>query len=143
MIARAALLVFPALLASGCMHAGATAATDPCPATLPGQAEAAALGFRAMTDSTPPRPTAIAPGAKAALSNVRFSDGPPEELAWLAPSEERTEESIWRFIPTAGRQTHLTCAYGANAPMLSKPLTARTCTVRFGASNALKSLACD
>lgn len=101
------------------------------------------MGFRAMADTDPPRVTTIAPGTASTLVAARFSDGPPEERAWLAPSEERNKESIWRFAPTAGSQTHLTCSYGPDAPMLSRPLTARACTVRFGASNAMTSFACD
>lgn len=113
-----------------------------CPATLPAASDFAASGFRAIDDGDPPRPATLPPGATGRFLSVRFSDGPPEEQAWLAPGSEDGDILQWSFSPTAGRQTYLTCGYGNGVPALTRPLDRRQCTVRLGDGDAVVDLSC-
>ncbi|MFL5254143.1 MAG: STY0301 family protein [Rhodopila sp.] len=72
---------------------------------------------------------------------VQFSDGPPVELAWLAPDSSRrkgaTVINVWRFTPAAGG-TWLSCGYTGTSVVLSQrlPDSVRSCEVRYDAGTS-------
>ena len=69
-------------------------------------------------------------------TNAQFSDGPPEEMAWLAPDSTQRRgtaaTNIWTFTPS-GRGTWLSCAYSGTSIVLVKrlPDSVRRCEVRY------------
>jgi hypothetical protein len=73
--------------------------------------------------------------------NAQFSDGSPEEQAWLAPDSTRKSGAsiinVWRFAPSAGG-TWLACGYTGTSVVAAfrLPDTVRTCEVRYDASTA-------
>ena len=72
-------------------------------------------------------------------TSVEFSDGPPEEQAWLAPDETHTSgatfTNVWRFPPGAAG-TWLGCGYTGTSVLavMRLPDSIRVCTVRYDAS---------
>ena len=72
--------------------------------------------------------------------NAEFSDGPPEETAWLAPDTTQRRgkamTNIWTFAGGGDRGTWLTCAYQGTSMVLAKRLPDRTrrCEVRYDTS---------
>ena len=114
--------------------AGANAAAPACPASLaiaetPG---AVPPGFRAFLNGNPPTRTFSRPVAHR-LDAIMFSDGPPNEMAWLAPSAGGTRAQRWDFTPTPGAATWLSCGYLATSVIVSTPLPAaiRSCRVTY------------
>lgn len=57
------------------------------------------------------------------LVNIQFSDGPPTEIAWLAPDIDERKFQVWRFSPSPGKQTWFTCAYSDTRLILSAPVS--------------------
>jgi hypothetical protein len=74
-------------------------------------------------------------------TNAEFSDGPPNEQAWLAPDDTKKSgasfTNIWRFTP-AKSGTWLACGYtGTSLVVVSRlPDSVRTCEVRFDANTS-------
>jgi hypothetical protein len=72
-------------------------------------------------------------------TNAEFSDGPPEEMAWLAPDSTRRRgaatTNVWTFGPP-GRGTWLSCAYAGTSVVLVTrlPDSVRRCEVRYDTS---------
>jgi len=68
--------------------------------------------------------------------NAQFSEGPPNEQAWLAPdSTARKGKSIvnsWRFVSSAAG-IWLSCGYTGTSVVISRrlPVTIRVCEVVF------------
>ncbi len=112
-----------------------TAAPNPtCPASLevaetPGAVPA---GFRAFVNGDPPTRAFGRPAAHR-LDTIMFSDGPPTEMAWLAPSAGGESAQRWDFTPGRGAATWLSCGYLATTVIVSIPLPAatRTCRVTY------------
>jgi hypothetical protein len=71
-----------------------------------------------------------------AWTNAEFSDGPPEDMAWLAPDGTRrrgsTVTNAWTFGPTS-QGTWLSCAYDGTSIVLTTrlPDRIRHCEVRY------------
>jgi len=71
--------------------------------------------------------------------NASFSDGPPEQLAWLAPdTTQRRGKSftnVWTFGPD-GNGTWLSCGYTGTSLVLSRrlPDSTRRCEVHYDAT---------
>jgi hypothetical protein len=65
-----------------------------------------------------------------------FSDGPPTEMAWLAPSGGGKSAQRWDFTPEKGAATWLSCGYLATNVIVSRPLPAGTrwCRVTYEAA---------
>jgi hypothetical protein len=105
------------------------AAALACPLTLPNDATAAAAGYRVLTTMNAPQPARIGRSFGKPWRDVQFSDGPPEEQAWLAPDEGGHSVQRWRFAPTGGRAIHMVCGYGPGSPILSRAVRARSCAV--------------
>jgi hypothetical protein len=69
-------------------------------------------------------------------TNAQFSDGPPEQQAWLAPdsTRRRGQETVntWRFSPSADG-VWLSCVYiGTSLTAAFRlPKTVRGCEVRY------------
>ena len=119
--------------------AGASAAAPACPASLdvveaPG---AVPPGFRAFLNGDPPTQTFSRPVAHR-LDAIMFSDGPPNEMAWLAPSAGGTRAQRWDFTPHPGGATWLSCGYLATSVIVSMPLPAatRSCRVTYDAATS-------
>jgi hypothetical protein len=107
---------------------GSSAAADgpACPKTLDVLQKPAAIpeGFHAYVDGDPPT-TDLSLAGKVELNRIEFSDGPPTEIAWLAPDrEEHTAQAfqIYMFAGTADRPIWLTCGYTNTSVIVSIPL---------------------
>jgi fermentation-respiration switch protein FrsA (DUF1100 family) len=118
------------------------AAAFACPLTLPGDAAAAEAGFRALTTTDAPRATRIGRSAGRRWRSVQFSDGAPEEQAWLAPDRDGRTLQRWSFAPTGGRAIHVSCGYGPGAPVLTRTLRSASCTVTVGARGTPVAMRC-
>ena len=114
--------------------AWANAAAPACPASLEVAEAAAAVppGFRAFLNGDPPTETLGRP-AEHRLDTIMFSDGPPNEMAWLAPSAGGGNAQRWDFTPGPGAATWLSCGYLATSVIVSIPLPApiRSCRVNY------------
>ncbi len=70
---------------------------------------------------------------------VAFSDGPPDQMAWLAPDTTqhrgKSFTNIWTFA-SAGGGTWLSCGYAGTSLVLSRrlPDSTRRCEVRYDAT---------
>lgn len=119
--------------------AGASAAAPACPASLEVVEAAAAVpaGFRAFLNGDPPTRTFSLPAARR-LDTIMFSDGPPTEMAWLAPSSGGRSVQRWNFTPRSGAATWLSCGYLATSVIVSLPLPAATriCQVTYDAATS-------
>jgi hypothetical protein len=68
--------------------------------------------------------------------NVAFSDGPPEQNAWLAPDSTqhhgKSFTNTWTFA-SGGNGTWLSCGYTGTSVVLSRrlPDNTRRCQVRY------------
>ena len=85
-------------------------------------------------------------------ANAEFSDGPPEEAAWLAPDNTQRRgtmmTNVWSFGQGGDHGTWLTCAYQGTSMALAKRLPDRTrrCEVRYDTSVSpplAKAVACQ
>jgi hypothetical protein len=113
----------------------ASAASAPaCPATVDVVETPAAVpaGYRAFLNGDPPTETNSRPTAHR-LDTIMFSDGPPTQMAWLAPSGGGKSAQSWDFTPEAGAATWLSCGYLATSVIVSAPLPAatRSCRVTY------------
>lgn len=69
--------------------------------------------------------------------NAEFADGPPEDLAWLAPDSTlrkgNTFTNVWTFGQT-GRGTFISCAYaGTSVELVARlPDGIKRCEIRYG-----------
>ena len=119
--------------------AGARAAVPACPASVDVVEAAAAVpaGFRAFLNGDPPTRTFSRPAAHR-LDAIMFSDGPPTEMAWLAPSGGGRNAQRWDFTPSPGAATWLSCGYLATSVIVSLPLPAATriCQVTYDAATS-------
>ena len=117
-------------------HAAAVLA---CPASLDVAETPAALppGFTAFENGDPSTTTLGRPTAHR-LDTISFSDGPPDQMAWLAPSGGGRSEQRWDFTPGPGAATWLSCGYLATSVIVSMPLPAatRTCRVSYDAATS-------
>lgn len=103
------------------------AATTLCPpeVTVTQEAQAVPDGLRAFNVSDGHR-----------LISIQFSDGPPDERAWLAPTRTNRRgkqmTGVWEFTASA-RPIWIACTYGATSIVLAFPLPAavRRCEVPF------------
>lgn|GEM_PF-3596974 len=115
------------------------AAAPACPASLdvaetPGPVPA---GFRAFVNGDPP----AAPDGRATphrLDSISFSDGPPTDIAWLAPTAGGRSAQRWDFAPGPGAAIWLSCGYLATRVIVSIPLpaTIRSCRVAYDAATS-------
>ncbi|MGI8841185.1 MAG: STY0301 family protein [Caulobacteraceae bacterium] len=114
--------------------AGASAATPACPASLDVVEAPAAVpaGFRAYLNGGPPARAFGKPAAHR-LDAIMFSDGPPDQMAWLAPTASGKGAQRWDFTHGAGAATWLSCGYLATSVIVSIPLPAstRSCRVTY------------
>jgi len=103
-----------------------------CPMTLQVAEKPAAIpeGFKAFTSTTPPSED-LSAATKVALNQIMFSDGPPNEIAWLAPDRDERKYQVYAFSASAGKQTWLSCGYSNTGIMISMPLPAdiKSCKV--------------
>ncbi|MBS0640196.1 MAG: hypothetical protein JSS43_10010 [Proteobacteria bacterium] len=131
-----------AMLAAGLMRLGPALAADPlCPPeiTVEQQAVNPPAGFKPFDRKAPHR-----------WVNAEFADGPPEEMAWLAPDSSQRKgngfTNVWTFGQT-GRGTWISCAYDGTSVELTArlPDTVKRCEIRFeGPTTApvAKALSC-
>jgi hypothetical protein len=125
------------------------AATVPaCPASIDVAEAPSAVppGYRAFINGNPPTETFSRPVAHR-LDTIMFSDGPPTEMAWLAPSSGGRNAQRWEFSPAPGAATWLSCGYLATSVIVSIPLPSqiRSCRVVYDpatAEPAARSVAC-
>ena len=109
--------------------AGGSAAAAPrhCPDTLSVEQRAVNLptGLQAFDSET-----------RHVWVNAQFSDGPPNEQAWLAPESSRTSgktlTNLWRFVANQSG-TWLSCGYTGTSIVAAfrLPDTVRSCEVRY------------
>jgi hypothetical protein len=124
----------PALALFLALAAPAQAATAPaCPATALVSETPAAVptGFTAFINGDTPKAPG-GPAAAHALDTIAFSDGPPTEDAWLAPTAGGKGSQRWDFAGS-GETIWLSCGYLATSVLLSAPLptTTRSCKVIY------------
>lgn len=107
------------------------AAISACPASIDVAETAAAVpsGFTAFANGDPPSETLGRPTAHR-LDTISFSDGPPNQMAWLAPSDGSKSEQRWDFTPGAGAVTWLSCGYLATSVIVAMPLPGATKSCR-------------
>jgi hypothetical protein len=79
------------------------------------------------------------------LAGVTFYDGPPKELASLAPDETRAKGKLlasWELIPNPGRQYWLACGYSGTRVTLARllPKEVRACTVTYDPKQTVDGL---
>jgi hypothetical protein len=88
-------------------------------------------GFKAFANGNTPSAD-LTRSATRDLNNIQFSDGPPNEIAWLAPDNEERTSQIWNFTPSPGKQIWFTCGYAETRLILSAPLPAeiKSCRVK-------------
>jgi hypothetical protein len=126
-VARLAICLVPIVAGGG---AGAWSAEPLCPARL-------SVEQRAV--DPPPGFRPFDPSSTHAWDSVAFSDGPPEQLAWLAPDTTqhrgKSFTNAWTFAP-GGNGTWLSCGYTGTSLVLSQPLPdgTRSCEVRYDAT---------
>jgi hypothetical protein len=70
------------------------------------------------------------------LAGVTFYDGPPKDMASLAPDETRVKGKVlasWDLTPNPGRQYWLACGYAGTRVTLVRPLPKelRSCMVTY------------
>lgn len=105
----------------------AAAAPQHCPETLSVEQRAVNLptGLQAFDSET-----------RHVWVNAQFSDGPPNEQAWLAPESSRTSgktlTNLWRFVANQAG-TWLSCGYTGTSIVASfrLPNTVGSCEVRY------------
>jgi hypothetical protein len=111
---------------------GMAADSPSCPKTLQVAEKPAAIpdGFKAFANGNPPSED-LAAAAKADLNQIMFSDGPPTEIAWLAPDRDERTYQVYAFSASEGRQTWLSCGYFNTSVIISMPLPAsiKSCKV--------------
>jgi hypothetical protein len=92
-------------------------------------------GFKAFANGNTPSAD-LTVKATRDLGNIQFSDGPPNETAWLAPDNEDRGFEMWHFEPSPGKQIWYTCGYSETRVILSAPLPAeiKSCRVKRDAS---------
>ena len=73
----------------------------------------------------------LSAAAKVDLYQIMFSDGPPNEIAWLAPDRDERAYQVYAISASEGRQTWLSCGYSNTAIIISMPLPAsiKSCKV--------------
>lgn len=70
------------------------------------------------------------------LTTIRFSDGSPSEIVWLAPDKSsRSGAQEWNLLPS-DRGYWVVCGYGNTSVILSKKLSEkiRKCTISLDKS---------
>ncbi len=79
--------------------------------------------------------------------NAEFADGPPEDMAWLAPDSSQRKGNgfvnVWTF-GTTSRGTYVSCAYAGTSVelVIRLPDSIKRCEVRFaGPGNASEAQA--
>ncbi len=89
-------------------------------------------GFRPFTNGNPPSAD-VSAVTTLELNSIQFSNGPPTEIAWLAPDNEDRGFEVWHFAPSAGKQIWLSCGYTDTKLILSAPLPAeiKSCRVTY------------
>ena len=65
------------------------------------------------------------------LVSIRFSEGEPSDMAWLAPSNSKSQTVQYWFLPKSSRGYWIACGYGSTSMLLSLRLPSSTtkCTV--------------
>ncbi len=112
------------LAVAACWAAPCAAADAPtCPKTLQVAERPATIpdGFRAYANGNPPTED-ISAAEKVELNQIMFSDGPPTEIAWLAPDRDERAYQVYVVNATAAKQSWLTCGYSNTAIIISVPL---------------------
>ena len=79
------------------------------------------------------------------LAGVTFYDGPPKELASLAPDESHAKGKViasWDLTPNPGREYWLACSYAGTRIALARPLPKelRSCTVTYDPKQTVDGL---
>lgn len=79
------------------------------------------------------------------LAGVTFYDGPPKELASLAPDESHVKGKLiasWDLTPNPGREYWLACRYSGTRIALARPLPKelRSCTVTYDPKQTVDGL---
>jgi hypothetical protein len=79
------------------------------------------------------------------LAGVTFYDGPPKDLASLAPDETHAKGKVlanWDLPPTPGGQYWLVCSYSGTHITLARPLPKelRSCTVTYDPQQTVDGL---
>lgn len=122
-----------ALLAGN--HAWADAPACPKSIQVAETVGAIPQGFKAFANGNTPSAD-LTTSATRDLNNIQFSDGPPNEIAWLAPDNEDRGFEVWHFEPSAGKQIWFTCGYSETRLILSAPMPAdiKSCRVKRDAS---------
>jgi hypothetical protein len=102
----------------------ALAAEGPaCPKTLEVAEKPAAIpqGFKPFANGNPPTED-LSAATTMQLQQIMFSDGPPTEIAWLAPDRDERTYQVYEFTSTKDKPTWLSCGYSNTAIIISMPL---------------------
>jgi hypothetical protein len=138
LLRRGALAITLSAAAVSIQISVADAATvSACPAAIDVAESPAAVpaGFTAFLNGDPPTET-LGRAAAHRLDTISFSDGPPNQMAWLAPSSGGKGAQRWDFSPGPGAATWLSCGYLATSVIVSMPLPARTTSCRVNYDSA-------
>ena len=113
----------PLLLAMAWAGACAAAEAPSCPKTIEVSQKPAVVpeGFHAYANGNPPKAD-LSVAEKAELTQISFSDGPPTEIAWLAPDRDERTYQVYRFAGSKEKPAWLTCGYSNTSIIISMPL---------------------
>jgi hypothetical protein len=115
----------PLCLAVATCWAGSSVAADvpTCPKTLQVDEKPATIpdGFHAFVNGNPPTED-LSAAEKVELNQISFSDGPPTEMAWLAPDRDERTYQVYAINAEGTKQAWLSCGYSNSAIIISVPV---------------------
>jgi len=135
------MVALAAVFAAAALPASAAANPGLCPATL---AAGDPAGFTRYRDGNPPVRIEAHGRSSARLSSVRFSDGPPEEIASLVPDSSTGKRQTWVVRGSGPTRLFLSCVYGAASILLAKPVdpAATVCQVDYVGNYVARRASC-
>lgn len=117
--------------------APAASPTVGCPPslTLTSDASAVPAGFTLFRDGNPPQKAEPIKTARLAFFSMAFADGPPQEMAWLAPDETKAHRAIWRFEGV--KDVWFACTYRPGGWLIARSLgtSVKACSIGFASSS--------
>jgi len=116
-------LWLPLFLALAWSGASAAADAPACPKTIEVSQKPAKIpdGFHAYVNGGPPTAD-LSVAEKVELNQISFSDGPPTEIAWLAPDRDERTYQVYKLEGSKEKPVWLTCGYSNTSIIVSTPL---------------------